>query len=307
VVGVSEVIGRGTVADVLVPLFLPLDAEAVLHATLHVDMDQDGRFLYEPPDSFVDLPATDGAGAVATASAEVGLLAPLAPAAVTLADQRINGEEVVVDEVTLPAPGFVALQASVDGVPGAILGLSGLLPEGTTRAVAIPLGEPAAGVQTVFAVVYIDRDGDGMAGIAEADSPDEVAQAFDGGPARASAEITVVLVTPAGLELEDQEGDGTTVVIASVILPSPGFLDVRADTGGSPGRRLAVSELLPTGTTSRVEIELPQALAADAVLWVRVRIDFDGDGALGEGDPNALDADGRSVRASLAYTLLEVD
>ncbi|HSQ36674.1 MAG TPA: hypothetical protein VLS92_02150 [Acidimicrobiia bacterium] len=307
VAGVSEVIGRGTVADVLVPLFLPLDAEAVLHATLHVDMDQDGRFLYEPPDSFVDLPATDGAGAVATASAEVGLLAPLAPAAVTLADQRINGEEVVVDEVTLPAPGFVALQAGVDGVPGAILGLSGLLPEGITRAVAIPLGEPAAGVQTVFAVVYIDRDGDGLAGIAEADSPDEVAQAFDGGPARASAEITVVLVTPAGLELEDQEGDGTAVVVASVTLPSPGFLDVRADTGGSPGRRLVVSELLPTGTTSRVEIELPQALAADAVLWVRVRIDFDGDGVLGEGDPNALDADGRSVRASLAYTLVEVD
>jgi len=43
------------------------------------------------------------------------------------------------------------------------------------------------------------------------------------------------------------------------------------------------------------------------VLWVRVRIDFDGDGVLGEGDPNALDADGRPVRASLAYTLVEVD
>ncbi|HUU61970.1 MAG TPA: hypothetical protein VMX37_06255 [Acidimicrobiia bacterium] len=307
VVGVSEVIGRGTVADVVVPLFLPLDAAAVLHATLHVDMDRDGRFLYEPPDSFVDSPATSGAGEVATASAEVGLLAPLAPAAVALAEQRTDGGEVVVAEVTLPAPGFIALQADEDGVPGAILGLSSRLPEGTTRAVAISLDEPGAGVQTMFAVAYIDRDGDGVAGIREVDSPDEVAQAFDGGPARASAEITVVLVAPADLEVEDQEGDGTAVVVASVTLPSPGFLEVRIDSGGSPGRRLAVSELLPTGTSTDVEIELGRALAADAVLWVRVRIDFDGDGAAGDEDRNALDAAGQTVKVSLAYTLVEGD
>ncbi len=307
VIGVSEVIGRGSVSEVAVPLFLPLEEGALLHASLHVDMDQDGRFLYEPPDSFVDLPATSGDGAVVTASAEVGLLAPLGPAAVTLADQRTDGEEVVVGEVTLPAPGFVALQAEVDGVPGVVLGLSGLLPEGTTSAVAIPLGEPAAGVQTIFAVAYVDRDGDGVAGIADAGSPDEVAEAFDGGPARASAEITVVLLAPAELEVEDQEGDGTAVVVASVTLPSPGFVEVRADSGGSLGRRLAMSELLPAGTSTGLEIELPEALEADAVLWVRVRIDFDGDGDLGEEDPHALDAAGQSVRDSLAYTFVEED
>ncbi len=307
VIGVSEVIGRGTVAGVVVPLFLSLDAEAVLHATLHVDMDQDGRFLYEPPDDFVDLPAVSGEGSVAAASATVGLLAPLAPAAVSLAEQRTDGEEVVVAEVTLPAPGFVAVQRDEDGVPGAILGLSGLLPEGTSRDVAIPLNQPAAGPQTIFAVAYIDRDGDGMAGITAADSPDEVAQAFDGGPARASAEITVVLITPAVLEVEDQEGDGTAVVIASATLPSPGFLEVRADEGGSPGWRLAVSELLPTGTATDVELELREALAADAVLWVRVRIDLDGDGAVGEDDPIALTAAGRRAQASLAFTFVEED
>src|SRR4030043_1808136 len=101
-------------------------------AARHADRRQAGRPPYEPPDSFVDLPATSGEGAVVTASAEVGLLAPPGPAAVTLADQRTDGEEVVVGEVTLPAPGFVALQAEVDGVPGVILGLSGLLPAGAT-------------------------------------------------------------------------------------------------------------------------------------------------------------------------------
>jgi len=305
VIGVSELIGQGTVADVAVALYLPLETEAVLHAALHIDMDQDGRFLFEPPDAFVDVPAVSGAGAAVTASATVGLLAPLAPAAVTLADQRSDGEEAVVAEVTLPAPGFVALQADEDGLPGAILGISALLPEGTSRDVPVGLGEPTAGPQTVFAVVYVDRDGDGVAGITSADSLDEVAQASDGGPARASAEVTVVLVAPAALEVEDQEGDGTTVLVASVTLPSPGFLEVRADDAGSPGPRLARSDLLPTGTTTDVEIELTEPLAADALLWVRVRIDVDGDGDIGTDDSVALDTAGRRVLASFDYTFVE--
>lgn len=305
VVGVSELVGQGTVADVAVALFLPLEAEAVLHAALHIDMDQDGRFLFEPPDGFVDLPAVSGAGAPVTASATVGLLAPLAPASVAFADQRTNGEEAVVAEVTLPAPGFVALQADEDGLPGAILGVSGLLPEGTSRDVAIGLGEPAAGPQTVFAVAYVDRDGDGVAGITSADSLDEVAQAFDGGPARASAEVTVVLVAPVALEVEDQEGDGTMLVVASVTLPSPGFIEVRADDGGTPGERLGRSDLLPAGTTTGLEIDLADTLAADAVLWVRVRIDLDGGEELDADDPVGLDAAGRRVAASLAYTFVE--
>jgi len=305
VVGVSELIGQGTVADVAVALYLPLEAEAVLHAALHIDMDQDGRFLFEPPDAFVDVPAVSAAGAAVTASATVGLLAPLAPAAVILAEQRTDGGEVVVAEVTLPAPGFVALQADEDGLPGAVLGVSALLPEGTSRDVPVGLGEPVAGRQTVFAVAYVDRDDDGVAGITSAGSLDEVAQAFDGGPARASAEITVVLAAPAVLEVEDQEGDGTTVLVASVTLPSPGFLEVRADEGGSPGPRLARSDLLPAGTTTDVEVELADPLAADAVLWIRVRIDLDGDGDIGTDDPVALDAAGRRVLASLEYTFVE--
>jgi hypothetical protein len=307
VIGVSELIGRGTVAGVAVPLFVPLAAEAVVHATLHVDMDEDGRFLYEPPDGFVDLPAVSGEGTMATDSAIVGLLAPLTPAAVTLEGQRTDGEAVVVAEVTLPAPGFVAVQGEEDGLPGAVLGLSELLAQGTHREVLVPLARTVAGPQTLFAVVYIDRDGDGLAGITSAESPDAVAQAFDGGPARAAAEITVVLIAPAAVEVDDQEGDGATVTVASASLPSPGFLEVRADDAGSPGPRLAVSGLLPAGASTRIQIELAQALGGDAVLWVRVRIDFDGDGVLGADDPIALTEEGRRAQASLSYSFVEED
>ena len=307
VLGVSEVIGRGTVSGVAVPLFFPLEAGAVLHATLHIDMDGDGQFRYEPPDDFIDLPATLANGEPATATATVELLPPLAPAAITLEDQRSDGATVVVAEVTLPAAGFVALHADEDGVPGVILGLSGLLPAGTSSEVTLTLDRPLESSQPLFAVAYVDRDLDGVAGLTVAGSLDDVAQGPDGGPARATAVVTVVKVSPAVLEVENQEGDGTVVTVASVTLPSAGFLELRLDQGGSPGRVLLVSDLLPAGTATGVDFEFAAALDADTIFWVRVRIDFDGNGALDEADPIALTAEGRRAQASFDFTFVQPD
>jgi hypothetical protein len=305
VLGVSELIGRGTVSVVAVPLFFPLEAGAVLHATLHIDMDGDGQFLYEPPDDFIDLPATLATGQPATATATVELLPPLGPAAIILEDQRSDGATVVVAEVTLPAAGFVALHADEDGVPGAILGLSRLLLEGISSEVTLTLDRTLESSQPVFAVAYVDRDLDGVAGLTAADSLDDVAQASNGAPARATAVVTVVKVSPAVLEVEDQEGDGTVVTVASVTLPSAGYLELRVDQGGSPGRVLLVSDLLPAGTATGVDFEFATALDADAIFWVRVRIDFDGNGQLDEADPIALTDDGKRAQASFEFTFVE--
>jgi hypothetical protein len=304
VLGVSELIGRGTVVGVAVALFFPLEAGAVLHATLHIDMDGDGQFRYEPPDDFIDLPATLAGGEPATAVATVSLLPPLAPASISMEDQRSDGETVVVAEVTLPAAGFVALHADEDGVPGVILGLSDLLPEGSSTAVTLSLERPLDTTQAVIAVAYVDRDGDGVAGLTDAESADDVAQGPDGGPARAAAVVTVIHVAPTVVEVEDQEGDGTVVTVASITLPSPGFVELRVDQAGSPGRVLQVSDLLPAGTSTGVDFEFETALEADAVFWVRVRIDFDGDGELDEEDPIALTDDGRRAQESFQFTFV---
>ena len=307
VLGVSELISRGTVSGVAVALFFPLEAGAVLHATLHIDMDGDGQFRYEPPDDFIDLPATLADGQPATATATVNLLPPLAPASIAMEDQRSDGATVVVAEVTLPAPGFVALHADEDGVPGVILGLSGLLAAGASSDMALTLERPLETTQAVFAVAYVDRDGDGVAGLTDADSLDDVAQGPDGGPARATAVVTVVHVAPVVLEVEDQEGDGTVVAVASVTLPAAGFLELRIDQAGSPGRVLLVSDLLPAGTSIDVEFEFETALDADAVFWVRVRIDFDGNGELDEEDPIGLTDEEKRAQDSFAFTFVEPD
>jgi hypothetical protein len=307
VLGVSELIGAGTVLGVAVPLFFPLEAAAMVHATLHIDMDGDGQFLYEPPDEFIDLPATLAGGEPATAGATVELLPPLGPAEIMLEDQRSDGATVVVAEVTLPAGGFLATHADEDGVPGVILGMSGLLPEGTSTDVTVTLDRPLESSQAVFAVAYVDRDGDGVLGLTAADSLDDVAQAFDGGPARATAVVTVVKISPTVLEVEDQEGDGTVVTVASVTLPSGGFLELRVDQDGSPGRVVLVSDLLPAGTATDVDFEFATALDADATFWVRVRIDFDGNGELDDEDPIALTDEGKRAQASFEFTFVEGD
>jgi hypothetical protein len=270
-------------------------------------MDGDGQFRYEPPDEFIDIPATLAGGQVATAVASVDLLAPLAPASVSMEDQRSDGIDAVVTEVSLPAPGFVALHADDDGVPGAMLGLSGLLPEGTSTDVTVTFDVPLEASQPVLAVAYVDRDRDGVAGITSAESPDDVAQGPDGGPARAAALITLVRVAPVELEVEDQEGDGTVVVVASVTLPSPGFLELRIGEVGSAGRALQVSDLLPAGTSTDIEFEFDPALDADTLFWVRVRIDFNGDGELDEDDLIGETEEGRRAQAGFQFTFVEPD
>jgi hypothetical protein len=305
VIGVSELIGRGTVSGVVVPFYFPLTETSVVHATLHIDMDGDGQYLYQPVDAFIDLPATLADGEEATAAATVGILAPIAPATVTLAEQRTDGTSLSLAEVTLPAPGFVALHTSEDGVPGTIIGMTGLLPEGTSRDLTITLDPPLEGSQQVFAVAYVDRDANGVADLTSADSLDAVAEGPDGGPARALAEITVVPLGPTVLQVADQEGDGKQVAVASVTLPSAGFLELWSDQGGAPGSLIMVSDLLPKGTAANFKFTLDTPLTADTTLWVRVRIDFDGDGVPSAGDRAALTAADQPTQARLAYTFKE--
>jgi hypothetical protein len=300
VIGASGLLVKGTISGVTVPLFLPLEAEAVVHASIYIDANRDGQFGYQDSGSSADVPAVAASGAVASASARVRLFGALGPASVTFEAQRIDGTSVVVAAVTLPGPGFVAIQADASGQPGAVLGVSGILAAGTS-AVAVALEPALTADQQLHAVVYIDRDEDGVVEITGGPPLDAVAQGSDGTPATAAAAITVVLLSPATLEVNDQEGDGASLVVHSVALPAPGFLTVQVDEGGSPGRLLGVSALLPAGTADAVSMDLVPPLAADASVWVSVRVDFDGGGTLGDADPLAVTGAGEPAQVLIAY------
>jgi len=83
---------------------------------------------------------------------------------------------------------------------------------------------------------------------------------------------------PATIAADDQTGDGTTVTVASIDLPSDGFIVIHADNGGSPGAILGWSDLLPAGASSAVVVTLNTAISADATVWPMAHVDANSNG-----------------------------
>ncbi len=301
-VGLSEVIGPGRIDLVPVAFFVPLDDDAVIHAAVHIDIDRDRTFLYEPEDSFVDVPATRGDGTAASNAAEVVLLPPLGPAVLAVDEQRLTGTELDVGLVTLPAPGFVVVQRNEAGQPGLVLGSTDLLSEGTWTDLTIALDPALRTTGLVWIIPYVDRDEDGAMDVDDGDEPAELA---DGSAAAASPVMTVVPLDPSLVFADDQEGEGATIVVSVATFANPGFIEVLADRNGIPGSLLARTALITEATVSDVEIILDQPLDADTTIWLRLAIDFDQDQALTATDMIGLDEDGQPAQTSFRYTYVE--
>jgi hypothetical protein len=107
------------------------------------------------------------------------------------------------------------------------------------------------------------------------EAPDEAAE----GPAVAPAEVV----------FEAQTSDGTSIVVASVTLPSPGFIGVHSNADGGPGPVIGHSELLPAGTSTDVVVILDEPLTATDLLFPMAHIDFDQDGEYDFFPPDVTD------------------
>lgn len=94
---------------------------------------------------------------------------------------------------------------------------------------------------------------------------------------------------PAELSADDQSGDGTEVVVASVTLPADGYVVIHADADGSPGPVIGHSELLSVGTSTDVAIDLDEPLTATATVWPMAHIDTNGNGVYDFAPPEVTD------------------
>lgn len=301
IIGTSDILSAGVIANVPVSFFVPLDGGAVVHAQIHIDMDRNEAFTYEPPDAFVDVPAVKANGEVALVMATIGLLPPISPASVTFGEQRIIGDAVTVASADLPAAGFVVIREDDQGGPGRILGISDLLPAGTSTDIEVVFDDTLGLTTVMFASVYIDRDADGILTLGD-DPVDRIAQADDGLEVTIGVLITVVPLTPVHLTVEDQESEGVEV-IATVTIPAPSFLVIRSDDGGVPGEVLVVSGLLEIGTTSGITLTLDPPLDADTTLWFTVYIDLDGNGEFDGVEPIGILEGGDLAETSILVTL----
>ena len=209
----------------------------------------------------------------------------LSPAEVVFEAQESDGTTIVVASITLPSPGFIAVHSNADGHPGPVIGHSDLLPAGTTENVEITLDTPLEATDLVFPMAHIDVNENGEY---EFFPPDNVvdfpATTADDAIAVVGAELTVLeaatgpAMSPAEVVFEAQESDGTTIVVASITLPSPGFIAVHSNADGHPGPVIGHSDLLPAGTTENVEITLDTPLEATDLVFPMAHIDVNENG-----------------------------
>jgi plastocyanin len=96
--------------------------------------------------------------------------------------------------------------------------------------------------------------------------------------AATTSAVAAPAMAPAEVVFEAQSSDGSSIVVASVTLPSPGFIAVHGDGGGSPGPVIGHSSLLPAGESTGVEVALDQPLDATGLVFPMAHIDVDGDG-----------------------------
>jgi hypothetical protein len=124
-------------------------------------------------------------------------------------------------------------------------------------------------VLTVLAMVVAACDG----------TSDDTTTTAAGEPTTtAGAETEGPASAPSALAADVQESDGTTIVIASVSLPSPGFIAIHGDADGAPGPVVGHSELLPAGESADVTVTLDEPLSESGTLWPMVHIDINENG-----------------------------
>jgi len=124
-------------------------------------------------------------------------------------------------------------------------------------------------MMAVLAVVVAACDGD---------SEETTTTAAEAEATTSAAEAEGPPTGPSSLTADDQESDGTTIVIASVSLPAPGFVAVHGDAEGSPGPVVGHSELLPAGESTDVTVTLDEPLTESGTLWPMVHIDINDNG-----------------------------
>ncbi len=128
-------------------------------------------------------------------------------------------------------------------------------------------------------------------------------------PATTASEPTEPETGPASIAAIDQSGDGSTVTVSSVTLPTGGFVVIHADNEGSPGPILGWSDLLPAGESSDVVVTLNTAISAETTVFPMAHVDANGNSEYEFMPPDvtidvpATTAEGSVAVLSIVYTV----
>lgn len=121
--------------------------------------------------------------------------------------------------------------------------------------------------------------------------------------------VAAPVTGPAAIAADDQTGDGTTVTVASVTLPTAGFVVIHADSEGAPGAILGWSDTLPAGDSTDVVVTLNTAIDADATVFPMAHVDANDNGEYEFMPPDVLtdipatNDDGTVAVLPISYTI----
>ena len=126
------------------------------------------------------------------------------------------------------------------------------------------------------------------------------------GPGTA-AEPPAPETSPAEVVFDAQSSDGSSIVVASVTLPSAGFVAVHSNADGGPGPVIGNSALLAAGTSTDVVVMLDTPLTVTGLVFPMAHIDIDGDGEYTFTPPdNAVDTPAGTADGGVAVAGGEV-
>ena len=112
---------------------------------------------------------------------------------------------------------------------------------------------------------------------------------------------------PSALTADPQQSDGTTMVVATVTLPAPGFIAIHGDADGAPGPVVGHSDLLPAGDSTDVTVTLDEPLTTSATLWPMVHIDINDNGVYEFFPPDeVIDVPGVTDTGDVAFIPVEI-
>lgn len=154
---------------------------------------------------------------------------PTAPSALTLSDQDGDGTTVTVDGVELPADGFIAVHGDGGGSPGPVVGVSELLPAGSLSDVVVSLDDPLTETGTVFPMVHIDTNGNGIYEFGAVEGVDGPGVTAGGDVAVGPVLVTVEGGTGDG-DTSDAAGDGEAATITIADFAFGGVTEIPVGT-----------------------------------------------------------------------------
>lgn len=119
-------------------------------------------------------------------------------------------------------------------------------------------------------------------------------------------EMAAPMTGPAEIAADDQTGDGSTVLIASVTLPGAGFVAIHSDGDGGPGPVIGHSDLLPAGESLDIVVTLDTMIDAETTLFPMLHIDANENGEYDFAPPDVTD-DVPATKADDAVAVLPIN